>query len=146
MPMNSRSLIKKSALEHLAKEREADFEVLCQGRRFAAAIYLGVYAVECLLKAHVCRALDLDELPETYKAHHLETLLLHSGLNRRIQAVPDVLANLKKLDGLWNPADEARNVRYIDDPTRYDSNQATEVRNWMLDPGSGVITWLRAQL
>jgi len=130
----------------LAEERLKDFEVLCAGKRYAAAIYLGVYAVECLLKAHVCRALDLDELPETYRSHHLLTLLLHSGLNRRIQREPAVFENLKKLDGMWNPADEERNIRYIDDPVRYGETQASSVRVWMLNPKGGVITWLRSQL
>ncbi len=146
MPISSKSTIKRESLERLAEERLSDFDALCKEKRFPAAIYLGVYSVECLLKAHICKALDLDELPETYKSHHLLTLLLHSGLNRRIRTETGVFNNLRKLDGMWNPADEDRNIRYIDDPIRYGETQAESVRGWMLDSKTGVITWLRSQL
>jgi hypothetical protein len=117
---------------------------LLREKRSAAAIYLGVYAVECRLKVNICNTLDLDELPETYKSHNLMGLLHHSGLYRRIQADQPVYESLKKLAGLWNPADEDRNVRYIDDPSKYGETAANDVRDWMLDSTNGVIPWLRS--
>jgi len=138
------TIIERSLLERLAEERLGDFETLMAAGRYAAAIYLGVYAVECLLKAHICKSLDLDALPETYEKHHLLVLLLHSGLNRRIQGMA-VYDNLRKLDGMWNPADRARNIRYID-PSRYVREIAEMVRGWLVDPQNGVVTWLRSQL
>lgn len=146
--MSSVGRIERRSFENLAEQRLLDFETLLLGKRFAAAVYLSVYAVECLLKAHICKVLDLDELPETYEKHHLLTLLLHSGLHRRVQSAANgsVFENLKKLDGLWNPADRARNIRYIDDPLRYNETAAENVKRWLLDLDSGVITWLRSQL
>jgi len=146
MGLGSRVVIKRHVLEELAEQRLVDFEALVSQGRYAAAIYLGVYSVECLLKAHFCKTLDLDELPETYKGHHLTTLLLHSGLYKRIQNAPRVYESLKKLDGIWNPADEQRNIRYIHDPLRYDQAAALDVGRWMTDTQDGVITWLRSQL
>ena len=94
--LSKKPAIDRSLLERLADERLRDFDVLQTGSRFAAAIYLGTYAVECLLKACICKTLDLSELPVTFKSHNLDTLLFHSGLYRRIQGVPQVYDNLKK--------------------------------------------------
>ncbi len=146
MPISSKVTIERHALERLVEERLLDFQSLRKEKRFPAAIYLGVYAVECLLKVHICNTLDLDEMPGTFKSHDLLGLLLHSGLHRRIQAAPDVFESLKKLDGIWNPENEERNIRYIDDPARYTEGLAKDVHDWMLDPSSGVIPWFRSRL
>jgi hypothetical protein len=92
----SKAEITRHLLERLADERLLDFETLVVGGRYAAAIYLGIYGVECLLKAQICKSLDLDELPAVYEKHHLLTLLLHSGLWKRIQQAPGVYHNLSR--------------------------------------------------
>ena len=144
--LNTKFIIKRAMLEQLARERLADFAALKAAHRYVAAIYLGVYAIECLLKACICKALDLQDLPVTYKAHDLTALLLHSGLNSRIQTVPDVFDSLTMLDGLWNPERDDGNLRYALDPTRFDSAAADRVEKWLNDTNCGVATWLTSQL
>lgn len=141
-----RTTTERKTLEKLAQERLRDFRALRKAHRFAAAIYLGVYAVECLLKACICKTLDLSALPATYQSHDLMALLLHSGLKRRIENEPDVYENLKKLAGLWHPAQEDKSVRYIDDPKRYGETTATDVNRWLCSKNDCVTKWLKNQL
>ncbi len=148
MQLKTNTTTERNTLEKLAKERLRDFDVLrTKGNdRFAAAIYLGGYAVECLLKAHICKNLDSAALPVTYKSHNLMALLLHSGLYGKIQGYPDVHESLKKLDEIWNPADEVRSVRYIHDARRYGKTTADDVNTWLKHRTKGVAQWLRKQL
>lgn len=146
MKLTTKLVTSREDLFRLAEDRLEDFEALRAAGRYAAAIYLGVYAVECLLKAHICKVLDLRRLPAVFKTHDLQVLLLHSGLNQRIRSVPEVYDNLRKLDNLWNPAVDERNIRYLRDPVRFGRSAADQAAQWLKGPAGGVVAWLREQL
>ena len=146
MQLNVKTSTDRKTLEKVAEERLKDFEVLRTQERYTAAIYLGVYAVECLLKARICKTLQLEKLPVTYRSHDLMALLLHSGVHQNIRSNPEVFTSLKKLSDLWNPAAEDRSVRYIHDPKRYGERTAREVSDWLTHQSKGVATWLQKQL
>jgi hypothetical protein len=145
MALKTKMIISRAMLERLAQERREDFKALCESKKFAAAIYLVGYSVECLLKAHVCKTLDLPELPVTYRAHDLLALLLHSGLKSRLEQETAVFESLNKFYDVWNPEQDDRNLRYAD-PAKYNDHDAKDVDDWLHHEEKGVITWLSKQL
>lgn len=128
----------------LSRARLREARVLAEGGCHAAAIYLGGYAVECMLKALICRRLDLGELPVTYHSHDLVALLLHSGLSRRMERARAVHENFGKLVGMWNLDDPERNIRYAD-PGSIAEQESRRFMQYLNDSKAGVLTWLVKQ-
>ena len=63
-------------------------------RKYDAAVYLSGYAIELALKTRICRTLkwplfpDVSiKNPQTFKTHHLETLLGLSGIEGKVKLV-----------------------------------------------------------
>ena len=126
----------------IADLRWREGEVLKTSGLPQGAVYLAGYAIECLLKAVICKTLDLDRLPATFKSHDLELLLLHSGLERRLRADAAVDENFNKVISLWQV--EGRNaIRYADPANPIDADSF-----WRLagDEKVGVLPWLRSHL
>lgn len=82
-------------LQHLAKARLADSELLYLQQRYDAAAYLCGYVVELALKARICKTLKWSGFPETnkefqgfqcLKTHDLEVLLEFSGIKPKIKS------------------------------------------------------------
>ena len=69
MSRPARGLGTASHWQHLADQRFQDAAVLLASRkkRFNGAVYLGGYAIECVLKAAICRLRNFHTLPEEYK-------------------------------------------------------------------------------
>ncbi len=84
-------MILRTDLEHLAKARLADAEVLLANGRFDAAVYLCGYAVETALKARICTTLSWSAFPDkrpefrSFAVHKLETLLTLSGIEATVK-------------------------------------------------------------
>ena len=131
--LSSKMIIPRQRLAAVADGRLADANVLVNAGRHAAAVYIGGYAVECCLKAAICKTLDLDDLPGTFAVHDLELLLLHSGLNKQIQLDAHVHEAFNKLREVWDET-----VRY-DDPGKYTESEARSVINWVTE----VVGWVK---
>ena len=82
IPKPERGLGTANQWQQLANQRLEDAEVLLASRkrRYNGAVYLSGYAIECILKATICRLKNLTLLPEEYKTHDLNDLLGASGL------------------------------------------------------------------
>jgi HEPN domain-containing protein len=144
-------LISKESLRHIAEARLADAQLLCEAGRYAAAIYLGGYAVECYLKAAICKSLDWVELLGAFKTHDLEGLLKYSGFDRQLRSSPDVLESFSRSTKLWSGQDtngraaEPTGIRYSL-PAEFDKQRADDFFKWLNDPDAGVIPWLRNRI
>src|SRR5438270_7276828 len=64
----------------VARLRLGDAAVLLDKKRFAGAIYLAGYAVECLLKWAITRRRECVYLPGKFEIHDLGALLTEAGL------------------------------------------------------------------
>ncbi len=75
---------------HVAKERFEDAKALRAAGRFAGAIYLCGYAIECALKASICQhqqwaEYKLDPDYRLMKTHSFEFLISFSGKEAEIR-------------------------------------------------------------
>lgn len=64
----------QNQLLHLARQRRLDAEVLFDNKRYNGSAYMAGYAVECALKATVCRQLDEPRMPPMMATHDLSVL------------------------------------------------------------------------
>jgi hypothetical protein len=87
-------MILRSDLRRIARARLRDAEALYRAGRYDGAAYLCGYAVELSLKARICRTLRWVGVPQSrkefenyqsFKVHHLETLLRLSGVEDKIR-------------------------------------------------------------
>lgn len=131
--LSKTTIIRRESLTEVADGRLLDADALLEAGRFAAAVYVSGYAVECYLKAAICKTLDLDDLPGTFAVHDLEVLLFYSGLNRRIQGDPPAHYAFNQLRDVWS-----ERVRY-DDPKRYSRPEAESVISWVKE----VVRWIK---
>ena len=141
--LSAKTSIDKHLLIELAESRLNESRAL-QKQFAAASIYLGGYAVECYLKAAICKTLDLDELPNTFKSHDLEVLLMHSGLRRRLFRVQAVQDSFGKIVGEWNLEGADDSIRYRS-PSAYLPPDAEAFHGLLIDETRGVIPWLKKQ-
>lgn len=127
-----------------AKMKEA--ECLLANKLFDGAYYLGGYGVELMLKAKVCKTLDIDdffafkkfkkELYRPYKVHDYEELLILSGLYTEFdKAQQDV--NFK---GHWSI------VRNWSENSRYLTGMAEKDAKDFLTSVWEIIRWIEKHL
>lgn len=144
-------VIAREDLVVLAEARLREAEVLRANEHYAASIYLAGLAVECCLKAAICKTLDWNELLGVFKTHDLEGLLKYSGFDRQLRANSAVLESFSRINKAWSgnkpkgKGHEPGVVRYSL-PDEYDKRDADDFFRWVADPSSGVIPWLRSRL
>jgi hypothetical protein len=132
----------RDVLLRVADSRLAEFQVLraatppCN----AAALYLGGYAVEALLKCLICRTLNLPELPVLFHVHDLDVLLFYSGRYDEMRADAPVWKSFVGIQALWD-----EKCRYADPPT-VSAAECDRLDLRLNDPASGVIPWLKARI
>jgi hypothetical protein len=125
---------------------EANELLLAGNGRHGTAMALAIYAVEIYLKVRICERLDLDALPRAFQIHDLESLLVLSGLKRRMDALGKHPVE-SNWDDLISPP---LRLLHIND-LRYRPNSiwteadAVEVLTKIQDPVHGVLPWLSAQ-
>lgn len=92
----------------MAQDKLAGAECLYNEKFYNDAYYLAGYAAEFAFKAAICSRLDIEmfdesqvnkRISEPLKIHSLETLLIYSGLSRRLQT--DKAVNIG-LDQAWS--------------------------------------------
>ena len=141
---DSEPIIDRDLLRRLAETRLREARALAHEGHHQGAIYLAGYAVECWLKAVICHTLDWEGLHETFRTHDLKSLLLHSGLFRRIVSEPRVHSSFNKIVGMW-PRDGGVELRYRD-PQSYSEEQANVFLHWVDGKTEGVVPWLSEQV
>lgn len=134
--------VSRDILRGLVAIRLDEAKVLREAGFFAGAIYLGGYALECQLKVMICRTLDLDMLPATFKTHDLELLLLHGGLHNKLKTNELVDESFKKICGMWNGK---MDLRY-QNPNNTRDEDTRLFFEWTVHPQRGVIPWLRTMI
>ncbi len=80
-----------------------DAQSLVSNRRFVGGIYLGGYAVECLLKVAVGNRSQSLRLEGGHEHHDLEQLLADSGLAWSLQKEPSLRAVFSAVVTEWSP-------------------------------------------
>lgn len=68
------------------------------------ALYLGGYAIECILKYAITRRGGLDHLPANFEIHTLDILLAASGLEKDLERQSNLQAAYATLVEYWEPA------------------------------------------
>ena len=140
--LSTRTEIHKDVLRRLADSRLAELDALRGGTPpyYAAALYLGGYALEALLKCAICQALNLDELPVLFHVHDLDVLLFFPGRHNELQRDAPVWDSFSKIQTSWS---EKR--RYTDPPTASRA-ECEDLNQCLNDPACGVVPWLKARL
>lgn len=127
-------------LEKAWKARLRDAEALLAAGRSAAAMAAGYYAVEILLKALICKRLDVDSLPRAFEIHDLESLLVLAGLSRKMKEKGSA-----KLQKNWESLSELglflNELRYSSDE-RWAAVDVGEFLDQLTSPKGGIIPWL----
>ena len=119
----------------VAEVRLNDAKALLEMRRYAGAIYLGGYAIECLLKWAVTCRQGIVYLPATLEIHNWDKLLQEAGLGPFLQAAPEVQAIFSELSDRWAPE-----LRYLSRPVS--RNEAETLYGNLAD----VYNWIREQV
>lgn len=142
--LSRQPVIDKDALREIAESRIREAEVLLRGGHHAAAIYLAGYAVECYLKLAVCTRLSWDTLLATFRVHDLEGLLLYSGFDKELRADERVIESFAKMSAIWR-MEGTESVRYRK-PGEFDESTAKRFLEYVCDPETGVVPWLRSRV
>ncbi len=111
----------------------ANAQFLLRHGRWHSAVYLAGYAVECQLKAILCRAKGLSTLPPEYETHDLWRLLEGTGLVERMRRNPDIFRAFERVTRVWTTE-----MRYA--PKPYGRAEATD----FFDDLRRVMAWLQA--
>lgn len=131
-----------SELDTAARDRLEDAEQLLRSARHAAAIMMGLYALEIRLKERICRHLDLDHLPRAFETHDLAGLLVLVGLTKKINE-PDhahVLDNWNELV-IWSK--RLNDLRYgPESHPDWPREKAASFFSQLRDPPNGILPWL----
>lgn len=135
--------VRAELLDRLSGARVKEAALLAKQGFHATAIYLGGYAVECLLKAMICRRLDQEALPVMFHSHDLEALLFFSGLTRRMEANKPVHRSFAKVKDMWK-LDTDQSIRYRD-PASVGEKDWRLFFRWLNHEKVGVMAWLRSQ-
>jgi hypothetical protein len=131
-------------LEKAVSDRLAEAELLFAAGRYSSAVMMGLYALEIRLKVIICRRLDLDQLPRAFEIHDLESLLVRSGLSRKIQNVKRPRDVEKHWNALLSASAELNEFRYSAKPG-WDQAWAAKIMGQLRDHPHGVLIWLSRQ-
>lgn len=132
----------RNDFQNLARIRLADAEVLLRMGRFDGAYYLFGLAIECALKACICRKTrrydfpDLDLAKESYQ-HNLAKLVSAGGIEAALNAEQRADANF--MTNWVLVKDWSINSRY----SLAGSAKATAIREAVMDRRHGVMRWIR---
>src|ERR1019366_8168802 len=94
--------------KEVARHRLEDAAALLNQERYAGAIYLAGYALECLLKWAVTRRASLVYLPAAFETHDLDKLLMEAGLDTALKREIALHAAYSSVADRWGPG-----LRYL---------------------------------
>jgi hypothetical protein len=109
---------------------------------YDGSVYLCGYVVELALKARICTVLGVadypdSEMPQAFKIHNFDHLLLLSGLRGELNAGNAVRLTNWSTATDWKPEWRYRKAGSVDQP------KAQEVLDALRDAPDGILTWLR---
>lgn len=142
--LSTRGIIRRDDLKEIADSRLKEAELLANQGYHGACVYLAGYAVECYLKYAICCRLDLDELLALFSVHHLDGLLLYSGLDKKLRSNVDVDESFRRVCSVWS-MEGTRSVRYRR-PSEFTPEEAKEFLSYINDPAHGVVVWLKKNI
>jgi HEPN domain-containing protein len=96
-----RKRMKGTAFEQVARRVLANARFLLRHQRWHSAIYLAGYAVECRLKAAICRVKGLATLPPEYQTHDLRALLRATGWQEEVTRDRALLQAFEEVVKFW---------------------------------------------
>ena len=131
MAQSSRQRTKRTVYEQTSRRMLNDARFLLKHGRWHSAVYLAGYAVECKLKAAVCRYLGVEVLPESFRTHDIRFLIRSAGLAEAVNSDKVIQARFRRIDSMWRTE-----IRYSGKPY---GKQAAEN---FLDNVRRVVQWL----
>lgn len=140
-PLQFQPSVAIDVLMDCAEVRIDEAKILFKANLYSGSVYLGGYAVECYLKAAICRRLEWNGLHPRLKTHNLVELLQFTGLRQRLEANTKLHESFRHVNGLWNLYTED-SVRYRR-PTELDESTASKFLHSVADSEVGVAPWLR---
>ncbi len=126
--------------QRLSEIRRGEATALLAARRFEGVYYLIGYAVECALKACICRRHLPDHFPprpevvQTMYSHDLSKLLALAGLDKVLDASVDAT-----LIASWAITKDWKEQSRYNFPGQ---TEAEQLYTAVLDPTHGVLPWL----
>lgn len=114
--------------------------------RYGSAISMGLYSLEIYLKVRICLRLDLPALPKPFQIHDLESLLILSGLQSRMDSLGShpIRLNWNVLSSSALKAIHFNELRYRPN-VNWSQSEAKTFLHQIQDPNDEVLTWLLAQ-
>lgn len=114
--------------------------------RFGSAIAMGLYSLEIYLKVRICLRLDLPALPKPFQVHELDSLLVLSGLQGRMDllGIQPIRLNWIALAASTMKAIHPNELRYKPN-ANWSQAVAKKILDQIQDPNDGVLPWLLAQ-
>ena len=128
----------------LAELRLEEAKLLLEAKKYAGAYYLAGYAVECALKACICKRTRRHDYPDKDFAnkvytHKLDPLMIHAGLQKQFDQAREASP---ELDANWSIA------RDWDEKARYQHKrkkaEAQAHYDAIADPANGVLSWIKS--
>jgi hypothetical protein len=124
------------------RDRLTESLILREAGRHGAAIALGLYALEIMLKSMICRRLNLDHLPVGFQIHDLDGLLILTGMSRLVnQTSSHHGARKRNWDAIRSISKSLQELRYTPD-SQWNKKQADTFFYQLNDPDDGVLPWL----
>jgi len=133
-------------LREISKARLRTAEILLDNFDFDGAVYIMGYALECALKAVICKNLNLLNYPDKgskdieniFKTHKFDILLILSGMENDFS-----LKSPKKRYENWSELTKwTTDIRYEPVGTRT-ATEAKRMYNALVEKPHGVITWIK---
>jgi hypothetical protein len=128
-PGGTRGTVFKTA----ARARLEDAGILLRENRYAGAVYLAGYAVECLLKWAVTWRQQRIYLAAEFETHSLDTLLLEAGLAGALHRETAVWDMFAAFADSWGP--DLRYLAKAPHPTEADRlyRETSRVYDWIIE-------------
>jgi len=137
-------------IQNLAEKRLKEAKVLLANDFYEGAFYLAGYSIELMLKARICKHLEIEHfyqkqpepLKKAYFVHNLEQLLTLSGLRKKYEdEINPAIGNNKVLNKNWNK------IGSWSESSRYDCSvqqkDVVSLINAIDNPKNGFLIWLR---
>jgi HEPN domain-containing protein len=127
----------------LAERRLREARVLYDNRLYSGAYYLGGYAVECALKACICKKTRKGDFPRDRQA--LDNIFTHD-LERLIKGAELNNPHKDKMDADQAFAVNWATVKDWSEEARYQVHTQKKARDFLQaidDPTTGIMAWLQ---
>jgi HEPN domain-containing protein len=95
---------KASRFMELSARFIQDAKVLAKGSRWATAVYVAGYSLECALKYAVCVHERRTVLQKKYRTHRFDVLIDAAGIRRELERPANARLNAwyKRINQLWS--------------------------------------------